>query len=364
MARPRKNNADYFSHDKDMRNNLKIKALRQRFGNEGYALWSYLLEVLTDSDNFEFFLDEIGTELLAADFGVSPVVLAEFLDFASKLGLIFYDKESGLIYSESLKSRLAQVIEKREKNREIVKKRWSKIDKNEKIVSAAETIQTYNFCGENNTNVEFLQQKPYERIISSDKTIQSKVKESKVKKSKVNNILDEQEYLEKKENIDKLYFPKKDLAWFVSFWNEEFAESNVPKVQHLTEQRQIHLLAKIKEWGGFDAAKEKFKAIVDKIKASDFLQGVNGTNWTVFFDWVVMYKTNWVKVLEGNFDNKTAIKAQNKPAEPLLGVGEYMRPDGTRTYGTGRFLIPLEAEPRPSDQHIWSNVKKCWIYSV
>lgn len=358
-GRPRKTNADYFSHDKDMRNNLKIKALRQRFGNEGYALWSYLLEVLTDSDNFEFFLDEIGTELLAADFGVSPVVLVEFLDFSSKLGLISCDKETGKIFSQGLKDRFEPLLEKRDYNLKRAQKRWNENSDENNFCN-----KKYISCNKNSQKIELLQQELTENVIFATKNMQSKVKESKVKESKVKNILDEQEYLEKKENIDKLYFPKKDLAWFVSFWNEEFAESNVPKVQHLTEQRQIHLLAKIKEWGGFDAAKEKFKAIVDKIKASDFLQGVNGTNWTVFFDWVVMYKTNWVKVLEGNFDNKTAIKAQNKPAEPLLGVGEYMRPDGTRTYGTGRFLIPLEAEPRPSDQHIWSNVKKCWIYSV
>lgn len=358
-GRPRKTNADYFAHDKDMRNNLKIKALRQRFGNEGYALWSYLLEVLTDSDNFEFFLDEIGTELLAADFGVSPVVLVDFLEFSSKLGLIFWDKDTGKIFSQTLKNRFEPLLIKRENDKKRIEKRW-----NENFDENNYRSEKYIYRSENSELNELSQRKIENSRIIAAKNIQSKVKESKVKESKVNNILDEQEYLEKKENIDKLYFPKKDIAWFVSFWNDEFAESNVPKVQHLTEQRQMHLLAKIKEWGGIDAAKEKFKAIVDKIKASDFLQGVNGTNWTVFFDWVVMYKTNWVKVLEGNFDNKTAIKAQNKPAEPFLGVGEYMRPDGTRTYGTGRFLIPLEAEPRPSDQHIWSNVKKCWIYSV
>jgi hypothetical protein len=34
MARPLKNNADYFPHDNDMRNDEKILALRRKFGLE------------------------------------------------------------------------------------------------------------------------------------------------------------------------------------------------------------------------------------------------------------------------------------------------------------------------------------------
>ena len=52
MARPKKNNAEYFTHDADMRNDVKIKALRRKFSHTGYAVWNYLLETLTDSDFF------------------------------------------------------------------------------------------------------------------------------------------------------------------------------------------------------------------------------------------------------------------------------------------------------------------------
>lgn len=38
MARPNKNNAEYFSHDADMRNDVKVKALRRRFSHTGYAV--------------------------------------------------------------------------------------------------------------------------------------------------------------------------------------------------------------------------------------------------------------------------------------------------------------------------------------
>ena len=35
MARPKKNNAEYFTHDADMRNDVKIKALRRNFPTQG-----------------------------------------------------------------------------------------------------------------------------------------------------------------------------------------------------------------------------------------------------------------------------------------------------------------------------------------
>ena len=41
MARPKKLNAEFFSHDVDMRNDLKVKALRKRFGHKGYSFLEY-----------------------------------------------------------------------------------------------------------------------------------------------------------------------------------------------------------------------------------------------------------------------------------------------------------------------------------
>ena len=52
MARPKKNNADYFSHDADMRNHRKMKAIRAKFGLEGYAIWNMVLEVLSNAELF------------------------------------------------------------------------------------------------------------------------------------------------------------------------------------------------------------------------------------------------------------------------------------------------------------------------
>ena len=68
MGRPKNNSAEYFSHDADMRNDVKVKALRRRFSHTGYAVWNYILETLTDSDNFEWDFREVNRELLVADY--------------------------------------------------------------------------------------------------------------------------------------------------------------------------------------------------------------------------------------------------------------------------------------------------------
>lgn len=94
MARPLKNNADYFSHDAGMRNNSKIKAVRAKHGLAGFAVWCMLLETLTNADNFTLEIDEIAVEVMAGDFGLEPESLEEMLLSFRRLKLIEYDAES------------------------------------------------------------------------------------------------------------------------------------------------------------------------------------------------------------------------------------------------------------------------------
>ena len=88
MARPQKNNAEYFSHDADMRNDVKVKALRRKFQHTGYAVWCFILESLTDGEYFEIDYNELNRELLAADFDVPVELLEEIVDYCCKVGLL------------------------------------------------------------------------------------------------------------------------------------------------------------------------------------------------------------------------------------------------------------------------------------
>lgn len=117
MARPIKNNADYFPHDADMRNDPRVKALRRKFGLDGYAVYAMLLEFLTDSEYFEFKNDGLSMELIAGDFDVDPAHLTEILQYCFQLDLFQLDAKTNIIACRSLDNRLEPLLSKRKRDR-------------------------------------------------------------------------------------------------------------------------------------------------------------------------------------------------------------------------------------------------------
>ena len=111
MARPVKNNCDYFPHDAGMRNHKKLKAIRSTFGIKGYALWCMMLEHLTGSEFNSSPYNDLEIELLAGDFGIEAAELIRFIEYCLKIGILQSDGER--IRSVSLDERLAPVYEKR-----------------------------------------------------------------------------------------------------------------------------------------------------------------------------------------------------------------------------------------------------------
>ena len=157
MPRPKKNNADYFSHDNSMRNHRKIRALRTEFGLEGFAAYVMLLETLTEADNFQVELSkELDWKLLAGDFGIDSDKLKEIFKLIEELELI--TNKGGIISCESLNERLQPVIDKRLNNRKDTESK------------------------ERDDNGRFLPQIDHTPGVSVTETPQSKVNETKVKK--------------------------------------------------------------------------------------------------------------------------------------------------------------------------------------
>jgi hypothetical protein len=112
MARPKKNNADYFSHDVGMRNDIKIKALRRKYGNNGYAAYLIILEILTNEDHFELEWNDMCIELLTSDFDIDFDELKEIIDYCIKLNLL--QITNGYIHCDKLTDRLeTDVLAKR-----------------------------------------------------------------------------------------------------------------------------------------------------------------------------------------------------------------------------------------------------------
>jgi len=136
MARPRKNNADWFSHDTDLRDNLKIKAVRAKYGLEGYAIFVMLLEVLADAENFILEENDFQVEMLAGDFRIDSAVLAEMIDYIVNIGLL--QRENWSLFSRHLIERMEALLNKRNNMRSVYHK---KVPVAETPVSEAEIIQ-------------------------------------------------------------------------------------------------------------------------------------------------------------------------------------------------------------------------------
>ncbi len=308
----------FFSHDVDMRNDLKIRGLRREFGNEGYAVWCYLLEVLTDTEDLCIDIDNMAG-LLSADFDIDRERLMGIVGYCLQVGL--FVKDGSILYSKRHRERIMGVLdkaqEKSERGRRAVMARWGKN-------SANNTDET-----EGDTDV--LPTNTNER--REDKTGEEKTRKDQ-----------------------KREYP---CAEIVKVWNEVCV--SLPKVLRLSDARRDKVKARLREWGG-DNPEEmiaKAREFFNRIEASDFLTGRSG-KWKASFDWLFDSRNNWIKVAEGNYDNKRG-GGSRLSGSIRMGVGERIDENGNRTYGSGRVIIPQDAPPRPSERHSWNASNNQWI---
>ena len=133
MARPLKNNADFYGHDSDMRKNIKVRAAKAKFGIYGGYVFPTLLEILTESDNLKIKINgNFGWDMLCSDFeipGLELSQLKEILLFYAKTGSIVIADENGVIvddlsqdkkytiFSSNLFERMQALFDKRERQR-------------------------------------------------------------------------------------------------------------------------------------------------------------------------------------------------------------------------------------------------------
>lgn len=328
MARPTKNNAEYFTHDADMRNDVKVKALRRKFGHTGYAVWCYLLESLTDTDFFEIDYTDIDNELLAADYEVSPEQLTDIVEYCCRINLLQRNEDGTRLFSEAHKRRFAGLLSKRERDRERLAATIAKRNEAKNRHIAAKSIDNEGNRGDN----------PH-----------SKVKESKGEKSIVEESKD-------------IIYPYRDIT---ALWNSIC--KSLPQVKSLSDDRRKKIKSRLLEMepNAPQLWLERCRDLFTRVQASPFLTGDNQKGWTASFDWLFSNGNNWVKVMEGNYDhgrNGQPTGRVTTQGGMTLGAGEYIEQStGRRTYGTGKATIPPTAEPRPSERHAWDSKNQRWV---
>lgn len=94
-----------------------------------------------------------------------------------------------------------------------------------------------------------------------------------------------------------------------TYWNEQAEKTGslVRRVTLLTDARKALVRARLAEYDNDIAV---LRLAVDKIIASNYANGENPRSWVATFDWL-MTQDNFVKTLEGNYDNEPRKAKQN-----------------------------------------------------
>ena len=171
MARPKRNNADYFSHDAGMRDDPKVKALRNKFGITGYAVWCMMLEILTHSDFFTIQIEELEIEILSADFGIEADLFSEILSYMVKLKLLQTNNNCEYL-SQKLTDRLQSVLDKRrnasKKRVTVTESTQSKV-KETKLKETKESNNTMSWIDEADATYLSTCEHFYKRLVELDR---------------------------------------------------------------------------------------------------------------------------------------------------------------------------------------------------
>lgn len=164
MARPQKFNAEYFSHGAQERNSKEMRALRSRFGLEGYAITLMLLEHLTDSPYFAFDNTSLTVELLAGEFGCTSDQLQSIILYL--VTIQFFTLSENALSCPALIDRMQPLIAKR--------KTLRSTDHSEVVSGVINPADT-----------ELPEQKPPTHVVSSPDNTHSKGKDSTKQKNTV-----------------------------------------------------------------------------------------------------------------------------------------------------------------------------------
>lgn len=142
---------NYFSHDFNARNDIKLKKVIANLGIQGIGLYWCIIECLYENDGYLSF-DDI--DLLSYELRTDKDLILNLIENFD----LFKKNNKNKFYSQSVLNRLEEIESKSRKNRENALKRWNKNDTNE--------MQT-----ESNSNATALQPQCYikEKIIKDNK---------------------------------------------------------------------------------------------------------------------------------------------------------------------------------------------------
>ena len=270
----------YFLHDCNAYNDEKISELFLAYGYEGLGLFYSILEKIGSQEK------PIKTIVLKHQLNVGRK-LEKCWQFMEKIGLI--SSQNGETFNERILSYSETYQVKKEKNRE-------KISQWREKQAVEENVTGYvPSCNPPKVNISKVKEgnedKRAKALVVSGETPQ-------VTKKEYLEIVNQFTGKEKKEVVEalKAFIQKRPefLEPYADYWNIAVQGCSIPQVKSLSESRIKKLKTRIQE-DAFD-----FCEIIKKIRGSTKLK--TESNW-FSFDWVFDNQTNYVKIIEGNYDN-------------------------------------------------------------
>lgn len=90
-----------------------------------------------------------------------------------------------------------------------------------------------------------------------------------------------------------------DYEAILNLYHQECPSFN--RIVKLSDARKAKIRTRLDE---MPEGIETLRTVFRKMEASDFCKGENDSGWKATFDWLIENTNNWLKVIEGNYDNK------------------------------------------------------------
>lgn len=281
-----KDNSHWFRHDFGARNDPKLMKLRRVQGMAGMGLFWNFTELLYEQGG------RIAVANLADIAFEMRVDVEDIEHLVGDYGLFVRDEE----YVRSLRAdeEIAFAEEKSNKARASAMRRWENRSRKPEGDGSDANVEDKEY--ERNADVMRTQCEG-DAVTRPDQTRPDQLM--------INLDSIDIESLSPSPQQDSAPRPKAEsVEWVKDKFNAVCKD--FPRVASLSEKRRNKIRLRLEEMRKVGDGETVLNTVFDKMQSSKFLKGDNPRGWKANFDWVFDNATNWVKIYEGNYDDRRA----------------------------------------------------------
>lgn len=239
----------FFKHQSTMRHDPKVKRLVRRYKANGYAVYNWILESITEGIETESPLPILEDNIsdLAYDLGIPESEIEEIVSYCVNNGLLQIISESGIVYCVKIYKYLNTSQTRSERLRQMIKAVSGKKDPNLLFADIRENIE----------KAILLEYKDLNSIPLLSETVYDNNDRKEEEKNRIEEEEEKKEKINKKENQPfKPYNPQNKLHDLlndsITSWNNQpnlpkcrYQSINIPKIQDIIPKFDVFLYEEI-----------------------------------------------------------------------------------------------------------------------